>query len=576
MENNLPNVLRFDLTPHQVKFKNILNKEFVELEIYAISDANPNRNRSHFTLESMKSAVESGGIKNKPIVGFFERGDFTTHEGSASYDPELGSTYWDTLKGERILGWVRESDKVEIVQEDDLYWIRFTCVLCVKYCYNQVKRLLKDRRKKVSVEITVNESVVRDDGVLDILAFTLNGTTILGSKYGKPVEEGIEGAHLSILERLSGEEFSEQKKVVSFAYDQINGNDGTQTNEKGVSDNMDYSIKVNKSKDALSEKDWGGVDKAALRQKVIGASNFKEIASDIFLQLRDGWEDGVAGALKYPVMCIEEDDTAVYNRGALSSALAYAKKNNETDVISRLDSIYEDLGLEKDEKECDGLAYCDLYDSDDSDPAAAGDGNDGDCNSACGGQNDCGGENPVNEGDPNGGLQMGHDEGEGDPQPCAADDEACHALECKIQEMSEKIAELEANCKAFQDEAAAVKAEFEAMSASANEYKVRAEAAEALVSQYKSEKLKSFALSIMTNEHMSKEDYDRILADCASMKYACEEDIKKDVAYAVFNARPTGSSGISMPIVTAPSMDEGKDTSNMTREQRIAARVKKH
>ena len=31
-------VLQFDLTPRQIKFKDILNKEFVEMEIYAISD----------------------------------------------------------------------------------------------------------------------------------------------------------------------------------------------------------------------------------------------------------------------------------------------------------------------------------------------------------------------------------------------------------------------------------------------------------------------------------------------------------------------------------------------------------
>ena len=64
-------VLQFDLTPRQIKFKDILNKEFVEMEIYAISDIDPNRNNSHFTYESMKRAVENGSIKNKPIVGFF-------------------------------------------------------------------------------------------------------------------------------------------------------------------------------------------------------------------------------------------------------------------------------------------------------------------------------------------------------------------------------------------------------------------------------------------------------------------------------------------------------------------------
>ena len=485
MENNLPNVLRFDLTPRQVKFKNILNKEFVELEIYAISDADPNRNKSHFTFESMKKLVESGGVKNKPIVGFFERGDFTTHEGSAAYDPELESTYWDTLKGERILGWVRESDKVEIVEEDGLHWIRFTCVLCVKYCYNQVKRLLKDRRKKVSVEITVNDGVVRDDGVLDIITFALNGTTILGSKYGKPVEEGIEGAHLSILDRLSGEEFSEQKKVVSFAYDQINGIDGTQTNEKGVS-TMDEN---------------------------------KELS------------------------------VQTQNDGAAFAATDDQTKDPEGN------------------KDGEGTTNC---------------------KNSC---NDCGGSEPVNEGGSPDDAQMsgegdgnGGSTGEGDPKPeddpekkPEDDDECKHALECKMAEMEAKIAELEENCKTFQEEAASAKAEFEAVSASVNEYKNRAEAAEALVAQFKSEKLKAFAVSIMTNEHIAKEDYDRIIADCDAAKYACEEDIKKDVAYAVFNARPTGSAGVSMPIVTTPSVDDGSaDMSHMTREQRIAARVKKH
>ena len=143
-------VLQFDLTPRQIKFKDILNKEFVEMEIYAISDIDPNRNNSHFTYESMKRAVENGSIKNKPIVGFFKNQDFTTHEGYADYDIELGEKYWNTERGERILGWVRESDPVELVEEDGLHWIKFRCVLCVRYCYSQVKRLLKDRRKKVS------------------------------------------------------------------------------------------------------------------------------------------------------------------------------------------------------------------------------------------------------------------------------------------------------------------------------------------------------------------------------------------------------------------------------------------
>lgn len=207
------NILQFDLTPRQIKFKDILSKEFVELEIWAISDIDPNRNNSHFTYESLKKVVENGSVKNKPIVGFFENNDFTSHEGSAGYDVELEKEYWNTERGERILGWVRESDPVELVEKDGLHWVKFRCALCTTYCYRQVKKLLKDRRKKVSVEITVHDSKMREDGVLDILDFSLNGTTILGSKNGKVVLEGIPDAHLSILEKLDEEALMAQKKI---------------------------------------------------------------------------------------------------------------------------------------------------------------------------------------------------------------------------------------------------------------------------------------------------------------------------------------------------------------------------
>ena len=143
----------FELSPKQLKYKDILNKDFIELEIYAISDINPNRNGSHFTLEALQDAVASGNFKNKPIVGFFDKGDFGEHDGKMRYDSELDENYWDTDYGERILGFIRESDKVEVVQKGGLNWIKFTCVLCVQYCYKQVRKLLKDKTKKVSVEI---------------------------------------------------------------------------------------------------------------------------------------------------------------------------------------------------------------------------------------------------------------------------------------------------------------------------------------------------------------------------------------------------------------------------------------
>ena len=82
-------ILKFDLSPKDIRIRNILNKEFLELEIYAISDIYPNRNNCHFTLESMEKSKKS--LYNKPILGFFNTtiNDFEEHNGRDAYDQAL-------------------------------------------------------------------------------------------------------------------------------------------------------------------------------------------------------------------------------------------------------------------------------------------------------------------------------------------------------------------------------------------------------------------------------------------------------------------------------------------------------
>ena len=96
----------------------------------------------------------------------------------------------------------------------------------------------------------------------------------------------------------------------------------------------------NRDKKELKETPWGQIDKSKLRERVIEAKNFKTIAPEVFLDLREGREDGKMGALKYPVMELD-DDTLYYNRGALASAKGYAEKNNEEEVLAKLKKIYE-------------------------------------------------------------------------------------------------------------------------------------------------------------------------------------------------------------------------------------------
>ena len=126
------------------------------------------------------------------------------------------------------------------------------------------------------------------------------------------------------------------------------------------------ALKIDKSK--ISDDPWESVDKGNLRKRVVSASNFKTIAKDVFLDLRDGWENGEVTKLKYPVMQIV-DDTLIYNRGALASAKAYATKNNETAVLEKLKAIYKKFKLEfENEDSTNGLHECGKFDYEDDKP----------------------------------------------------------------------------------------------------------------------------------------------------------------------------------------------------------------
>ena len=611
------NVLQFDLSSKQIKFKNILNKEFVEMEIWAVSDIDPNRNKSHFTLESMERVVANGSIKNKPIVGFFKENDFTTHEGVADYDIELQNEYWNTERGERILGWVRESDPVEIVEKDGLHWIKFRCVLCVKYCYAQVKRLLKDRNKKVSVEITVHKSEKRPDGIVDLIDWDLNGTTILGSKNGKEVLEGIPGAHLSILEDLGGEAFAEQKKVLSFAYEQAFGASEDKSNEveqiseekteefelgldsvgkeeeklenEVIIDGVENfakddigtksALEVDKSKEAMSEKPWGEVDKSELRKRVIAAENFKSIADDIFLDLREGWEDGIEGALKYPVMCLD-GEKAVYNRGGLASAKAYAEKNGENAILEKLEKIYKHLELDEGEEEKEAAEHCDFCEDYECEEPKS------ESVEECKMENDCKcpetdelemtEEKPVEE------CKMNDDHDDDDHDDDKDDEDDCDEM-CKL---SKRCAELEAKCAEYCGTIAKMSEDFESKTSEYEteiakysdyaEIKERMEKAEAKLYEQFCLELKAYAESIMANERIEKSDRDAIVEKCVSGKYSTKEEIFAEVAVATFKTRtPAGERFSSAFEVPAMGAEKAEDKRPMSREERMKARVAK-
>ena len=93
MNKNTKMFLEVDAS--QIDIRQLLQKDFLELSMRAISSANPNRNNSWFTPEAMAKALPT--FVNKPILGYFENGDFVSHNGTWGHDSETELDYWDTL-----------------------------------------------------------------------------------------------------------------------------------------------------------------------------------------------------------------------------------------------------------------------------------------------------------------------------------------------------------------------------------------------------------------------------------------------------------------------------------------------
>ena len=91
----------------------------------------------------------------------------------------------------------------------------------------------------------------------------------------------------------------------------------------------------------LSEKPWGEVDKSELLKAVIKEPS---LAKKIYLKIEPNWQEKPSERLSYPIA----DKNGTIYRYALSTALTYAKANNETEVINKINKLYKKFGLNGD------------------------------------------------------------------------------------------------------------------------------------------------------------------------------------------------------------------------------------
>lgn len=242
-----------------------------------------------------------------------------------------------------IFGYVPETQDIEFTQEGE--YLRASClaVISKRYAEEFCNILERDKEKSVSVEMTVTSP---EEDKFEVLSFRIFGITVLGEK----INPSCPDSSISIVK------FSEEKATNFYNKINIDSNNPlyqfAEERRKQFMAEDKKTYKVDKSKDSMSTGSWGDVDKATLRNKIMDSKNRESLVKDVYMLVEDGWEETPSEHLKYPVMEFK-GDTLVYNRDGLASALGYAKKENESSVITKVEKIYKKLDLDEEGKEKD-------------------------------------------------------------------------------------------------------------------------------------------------------------------------------------------------------------------------------
>ena len=262
----------------------------------------------------------------KTIIGIFlvaklQYGDASTH-----------------VPSEIIYGYFPKEQDVEFEETEDgnvKAWAY--CVVSKQYGqeFNEIFDLQNLRNTSVEMKVKVVDDA--DEG--EVESFDIYGLTCLGLS----IKGSCPDAMMTMIR------FSQEDADAYFSKIHEHNLTPLKKFAKERKDNMaeNKSYKVDKSKEAISEKAWGEVDKTDLRNKIMDAKNKNSLVKSVYMLVEEGWEDAPSDHLKYPVMCFE-GDKLVYNRHGLASALAYARQENETAVINKIERIYKKLDINKD------------------------------------------------------------------------------------------------------------------------------------------------------------------------------------------------------------------------------------
>ncbi len=204
-------------------------------------------------------------------------------------------------------------------------------VLSKQYAKEAYNMFVNDNHRATSIEMKVE--LGEDEH--EVLSFDAYGSTILGLA----VRPSCKDAEISLVRFAEqAQEFFEQQS------DSLSQLKNFVEERKQLMAEKYVNHPINTSKDAVYTGEWDG-DEA--KKNLVKEKNYKTLAPKVCLKLEEGWEDREVTKLGYPVMGLY-DGKWRYSTKALSSALAYAKQNDETEVVNKIKAIYKKLGLDDD------------------------------------------------------------------------------------------------------------------------------------------------------------------------------------------------------------------------------------
>ena len=273
----------------------------------------PNSHELNITDEVLREYADT--ILGNFLVAKVQFGDAMSHESD-----------------EIIYGYFPREQEIEFIDVDGITKAYAYAVVSKRYSkeFNGIFEF--DNIRNSSVEMAVTTT---DEDKDDVVSFDIYALTCLG----KSVNGSCPDADIKMVR------FTAEEADAYFAHTDTLSNlkQFVETRKQSMAEKKTY--KIDKSKEAMSDADWGDFDKSAMRDKIMEAKNRDTIVKAVYMDIRDGWQDSPSEGLKYPVMILE-GDTFKYNRHALSAALSYAKQNGEQDVVDKVEKIYKKIDLD--------------------------------------------------------------------------------------------------------------------------------------------------------------------------------------------------------------------------------------